>query len=52
MKKKRKIVQETTKLPITGDNLVLLIAFTIVVIAIIFAFIKMKKSDNKTKESK
>lgn len=50
--KEKKIVQETTKLPITGDNLVLLIAFTIVVIAIIFAFIKMKKSDNKTKESK
>jgi len=50
--KEKKIVQETTKLPITGDNLVLLITFTIVVIAMIFAFIKMKKSDNKTKESK
>lgn len=44
------ITQETTKLPITGDNVILIIAFIAVVIALIFVFIKMK--NNKEKESK
>lgn len=48
--KEQIITQETAKLPITGDNVILIVAFIIVVIALVLVFIKMKK--NKEKESK
>lgn len=48
--KEKIITQETAKLPITGDNVILIIAFIAVVIALVFVFIKMK--NNKEKESK
>ena len=44
------VTQETTKLPITGDNIILILAFIVVIIALILVFIKMKS--NKEKESK
>ena len=44
------ITQETAKLPITGDSAILIIAFIVVVTALVFVFIKMK--NNKEKESK
>ena len=48
--KEKIVTQETAKLPITGDNVILIIAFVAVVIALVFVFIKMK--NNKEKESK
>lgn len=48
--KEKIVTQETAKLPITGDNVILIIAFIAVVIALVFVFIKMKQ--NKEKESK
>lgn len=40
-------VQETTKLPITGDNIILFVILTIVVLALIIVFIRMKKLNKK-----
>lgn len=37
------VVQETAKLPITGDSFALLVILAIVVVALIIVFIKMKK---------
>lgn len=48
--KEKIVTQETAKLPITGDNVILIIAFVAVIIALVFVFIKMK--NNKEKESK
>ncbi|MBQ9658624.1 MAG: hypothetical protein IJV31_07650 [Clostridia bacterium] len=41
------IVQETTKLPITGDSIILFAVVAIIVIALIVVFIRMKKLKNK-----
>lgn len=38
-----KVVQETTKLPITGDSIVLFVILAIIVIALILVFVRMKK---------
>ena len=40
-------VQETAKLPITGDSIVLFVALAVVVIALIFVFVRMKKLNKK-----
>ena len=40
-------VQETTKLPITGDNIILFVILAIVVLALIIVFIRMKKLNKK-----
>ena len=40
-------VQETSKLPITGDSLILIIAFALIFVALIFTFIKMRKNHEK-----
>lgn len=48
--REKKIVQETTKLPITGDSIVLLVAGVIVISAMIFVFIRMKKLKNKNRK--
>lgn len=42
--KEKIVVQETTKLPITGESLALIIAFAVVVALLVIVFIKMKKS--------
>ena len=39
--------QETSKLPITGDSIVLIVAFVLILIALIFTFIKMRKKNGK-----
>lgn len=39
--------QETSKLPITGDSIVLIVAFVLILIALIFTFIKMRKNNEK-----
>ena len=48
--REKKVVQETTKLPITGDSIVLLVASVVVISAMIFVFIRMKKLKNKNRE--
>ncbi len=40
-------VQETAKLPITGDSIILFVALAMVVIALIIVFVRMKKLDKK-----
>lgn len=45
--KEKMVTQETTKLPITGDNIVFVIIFVVVVIALILVFIRMKKLNEK-----
>ena len=40
-------VQETAKLPITGDSIVLFVALAMVVIALIIVFVRMKKLNKK-----
>ena len=45
--KEKIVTQETTKLPITGDNIILVIVFAVVIIALILVFIKMKKLNKK-----
>ena len=42
-----RVVQETAKLPITGDSIILFVALAMVVIALIIVFAKMKKLDKK-----
>lgn len=42
-----KTVQETTKLPITGDSIVIFLALAMVVIALIIVFGRMKKLNKK-----
>ena len=39
--------QETSKLPITGDSIVLIVSFVLILIALIFIFIKMRKKNGK-----
>ena len=43
----KRVVQETAKLPITGDSIVLFVALAIVVIALIIVFVRMKKLNKK-----
>lgn len=45
--KEKKLVQETSRLPITGDNMVLIIAFVVVAIALVFVFTRIKKLNKK-----
>ena len=47
--KEKKIVQETSRLPITGENIALIIAFAVVVALLVIVFIKMKKSIKEDK---
>ena len=42
--KEKIVVQETSKLPITGESLGLIIAFAVVVVLMVIVFVKMKKS--------
>ena len=42
-----RVVQETAKLPITGDSIVLFVALAVVVIALIIVFVRMKKLNKK-----
>lgn len=44
------VTQETTRLPITGDNIVLIIILAIIVIALVVVFIRMKKINKKDEE--
>lgn len=44
-----KVVKETTKLPITGDNIVLFIILAIVIVAIVIVFVRMKKLQKEDK---
>ena len=40
-------VQETAKLPITGDSIILFVALAMIVIALIIVFVRMKKLNKK-----
>lgn len=42
-----KVVKETAKLPVTGENLILFVILAIIVIALIFVFVRMKKIQKK-----
>ena len=42
-----RVVQETAKLPITGDSIILFVALAMVVIALIIVFARMKKLNKK-----
>ena len=44
------LTQETARLPITGDNIVLIIVLAIIVIALVVVFIRMKKINKKDEE--
>lgn len=44
-----KVVQETTKLPITGDSIVLFVVLAVIVLALIIIFIRMKKLQKESK---
>ena len=46
-REEKRTVQETAKLPITGDSIVLFVALAIVVIALIIVFVRMKKLNKK-----
>ena len=46
-KQETRTVQETAKLPITGDSIVLFVALAMVVIALIIVFARMKKLNKK-----
>lgn len=42
-----KVVQETAKLPITGDSIILFAILAVIVLALILIFVRMKKLQNK-----
>ena len=42
-----RVVQETAKLPITGDSIILFVALAMIVIALIIVFARMKKLNKK-----
>ena len=46
-KTETRVVQETTKLPITGDSIVLFVVLAVIIIALIIVFVRMKKLQNK-----
>ena len=41
------VVQETAKLPVTGDSIVLFVILAVIVLALIIVFVRMKKLDKK-----
>ena len=41
------IIEETTKLPITSDSILLIVALGIIILMMIFVFIKMRKTKNE-----
>lgn len=49
-KTEKVVTQETTKLPITGDNIALIVLLVVIVIALIVVFIRMKKMNKKDEE--
>ena len=49
-KTEKVVTQETTKLPITGDNIALIVLLVVIVIALIVVFIRMKKINKKDEE--
>lgn len=49
-KTETRVVQETAKLPITGDSIILFIVLAVIVIAVIIVFIRIKKLQNKGKQ--
>lgn len=51
-KQEVKVVEKRTALPVTGENLILYIAFGVVIVAIIILCIKMKKSEKDSKHEK
>lgn len=42
-----KVVQETAKLPITGDSIILFVILAVIVLALILIFVRMKKLQNR-----
>lgn len=42
-----RVIQETAKLPITGDSIVLFVALAMIIIALIIVFVRMKKLNKK-----
>lgn len=42
-----KVTKETSKLPITGDSIILFIVLAVVVLLLVIVFIRMKKLQNK-----
>ena len=42
-----KEVKRTSKLPITGDSIVLFVILAVIVLALILIFVRMKKLQNK-----
>lgn len=42
-----KVVQETAKLPITGDSIVLFVILAVIILVAIIVFVRMKKLQNK-----
>lgn len=44
-----KEIQETSKLPITGDSLLLFVALAVIVVALIIVFVRMKQLKNQGK---
>ena len=48
--REKKIVQETTKLPITGDSVALFVAIIVIISAMIFVFVRMRKLKNKSEK--
>ena len=46
-KTETKVVQETAKLPITGDSIILFAILAVIVLALILIFVRMKKLQNK-----
>lgn len=44
-----KVVQETTKLPITSDSIVLFVVLAVIVLALIIIFVRMKKLQKESK---
>lgn len=45
--REQKIIEETTKLPITSDSMLLIVALGIIILMMIFVFIKMRKAKNE-----
>ena len=41
------VVQETAKLPVTGDSIVLFVILAVIVLALILVFVRMKKLEKK-----
>ena len=46
--KEKIITQQTSRLPITADNIVLIIVLAVIIVALIFVAIRVKKLNDKT----